>query len=161
RPESAVDIPDVEQETPPAWATSEGTAEGTVDGSGAASVYSAVRDGTGPAAVAAGSASHGGAAAPELYLPPLLGEGAEVRAARAAGRPFEAAFMLGAVRALGTPSILPTPPEPALSYYRQQRAQYHPREVAERFAANVASTAERAAARTLARYHLLTGHMAG
>src|SRR5262249_2212128 len=74
---------------------------------------------------------------------------------------FEAGFMLGVVRALGTPSILPTPPEPALSYYRQQRAQYHPREVAERFAANVASTAERAAARTLARYHLLTGHMAG
>jgi hypothetical protein len=74
-----------------------------------------------------------------------------------AGRLFEAGFMLGVVRALGTLPEQPT----MLPYYQIQRQHYHVAEVIDRYAEHAASVADRTASRMLARYHLFSGHVAG
>lgn len=73
------------------------------------------------------------------------------------GRLFEAGFMLGVIRALGT---LPTPPS-MLAEYRRQREAYRVSEVVEEFIRGAASEADRTAGRVLARYYLFRGHVAG
>jgi hypothetical protein len=74
-----------------------------------------------------------------------------------AGRLFEAGFMLGVIRALGT---LPTPP-PALEFYQAQRDSYQPAQVIDRFARQVPALSVRDAGRVLARYYLFKGHVSG
>jgi hypothetical protein len=74
-----------------------------------------------------------------------------------AGRLFEAGFMLGVIRALGT---LPTPP-PALEFYRTQRENYPLPQVVDRFVRRVPALSVRDAGRVLARYYLLKGHISG
>ncbi|HEY7347577.1 MAG TPA: helicase-related protein [Ktedonobacterales bacterium] len=74
-----------------------------------------------------------------------------------AGRLFEAGFMLGVIRALGT---LPTPP-PALEFYRAQRESYPLPQVIDRFVRRVPSLSVRDAGRVLARYYLFKGHVSG
>lgn len=79
------------------------------------------------------------------------------RLAEDCGRLFEAGFMLGIVRALGT---LPTTPA-MLAEYRRQREEYHIPSVVEEFVRGVPGEADRESARVLARYYLLKGHISG
>src|SRR4051812_45316806 len=74
-----------------------------------------------------------------------------------AGRLFEAGFMLGVIRAIGT---LPTAPA-RLSYYREQRAGYPVGQVVDRFRRGISDPGGREAAAVLARYYLTKGHLSG
>lgn len=74
-----------------------------------------------------------------------------------AGRLFEAGFMLGVIRALGT---LPTVPA-ALAAYREQRDSYPLAAVIDRFVKHVPSMADRDAGKVLGRYYLFKGQVSG
>ncbi len=74
-----------------------------------------------------------------------------------ASRLFEAGFMLGVIRAIGT---LPTPPA-SLAYYQEQRAGYAVTQIVDRFRRDITDPVGREAAAVLARHYLTKGHLSG